>query len=247
MAKTQLSSDHSCLQRLKCILCRKAVAETSTGIRPVLLDLQGVQRDDGIDISGTSKTTEERIDEFLWQLHCIASLLKTPKNAFATIKNTSTHNASHHHHHHGHNESSNNTVEFSALVTKGCTETFDGELLKCQLLDWMDMVQRQHVLQGENEGLPDKIRQAEMAMSIAGASEQSLQKVREKLEKMQTDRQQRLEVLQELLEDLCLREMNLHIDLEGPEPTKSLILKETPAVGFLGIPLQLAGEPLPIG
>lgn len=202
-----------------------------------MLDLQGVPRDDGVELSRVSKTVEERIDDFLWQLHCIASLLKNPKNAFSTFKGSS-HQGQHHH---------DTTVEFSALVTNGCTETFDGELLKCQLLDWMDMVERQHVLQNENEGLPDKIREAEMAMSIAGASEQSLQKVREKLEKMQTDRQQRFEVLKELLEDLCLREMNLHVDLVVPEPTKSLVLKETPAVGFLGIPLQLAGESLPIG
>lgn len=175
---------------------------------------------------------KSRIDDFLWHLECLSSLVKR-KNAFA-VTSSSNHQRSHH-------------VDFNAAIVKGCTESFDVELLKCQLLDWFSMVERQHELQRENVDLPDQIRQAEMAMSIAGAPDESLNMVKERLEKMQSDRQLRLEVLKELLEDLCLREMNLYVDVTGPDPKQSLELKETSAVGFLGVPLQMAGEPLPVG
>jgi hypothetical protein len=220
-------------QRLKGSLCRKGGSETSSGIRPILLDLQLVPRDDEVqNTSNTSTSTavEERIDQFLSQLQSLSTLVKT-KNAFWTKKAQVQHY----------------DIDFSFSILKGCAEQFDPELLKCQLLDWFALVERQHVLINGNAGLPDQIRKAEMTMIITEASEQNLTLVKERLEKMQTDRQQRLEVLQELVEDLCLREMNLFVNLTGPEPTQSLVLKETSALGFLGIPLQLAGEPLPLG
>jgi hypothetical protein len=218
-------------------LCRKGGTGISTGIRPILLDLQGFPRDDEGPGQSTTRggghLNDGRIDDFLWHLECLSALVKR-KNAFAAIKPSSNHQQQHH-------------VEFNAAIVKGCTESFDVELLKCQLLDWFSMVERQQVLQTENGDLPDRIRQAEMAMSIAGAPEQSLNMVKERLERMQADRKLRLDVLKELLEDLCLREMNLYVQVTGPDPKQSLVLKKTSAVGFLGIPLQMAGENLPIG
>ena len=185
----------------------------------------------------TGSQLESRIDEFIAQLQSLSKLIKT-RNAFVTFKNSSN---SHNHNSH------NDHIEFSVSIVKGCTESFDAELMKCQLMDWFEMVDRQHTLQQENESLPEQIRQAEMAMGVAGASDQSLKMVKERLEKMQMDRSQRLEVLKELLEDLCLREMHLYVSLTGPEPTDSLVLNETSAVGFLGVPLRIAGEVLPVG
>ncbi len=215
-------------------MCRKGGTGTSTGIRPILLDLQGFPRDDEVSSKFTNDSGDLtlRIDVFLWQLECLAKLVKR-RNAFAVIKS----NRSQQEHH----------VDFTAAIVKGCTESFDSELLRCQLIDWFSMVERQHVLQRDNIDLPDQIRQAEMAMSIAGAPEQSLKLVQERLEKMQSDRQLRLDVLKELLEDLCLREMNLYVNITGPDPKQSLVLKETSALGLFGIPLQIAGEPLPVG
>lgn len=200
-----------------------------------MLDLQGFPRDDELPgkstiINGGDLTS--RIDDFLWHLECLSKLVKR-KNAFTVIKSNRA--------------QQEYNVEFTAAIVKGCTESFDAELLKCQLIDWFSMVERQHELQRENAALPDQIRQAEMAMSIAGAPEQSLKMVQERLEKMQSDRQLRLDVLKELVEDLCLREMNLYVNITGPDPKQSLVLKKTSALGFLGIPLQLAGEPLPLG
>jgi hypothetical protein len=169
---------------------------------------------------------EERVDFFLSELQLLSSLIKT-KNAFLTSKQ-------------------NNDIEFSFSIVKGCTEQFDEELFKCQLMDWFAIVERQHeVLSTTN--LPDEIRKAEINMSIAGASVQSLQLVKERLEMMETDREQRLDVLKEMVEEVCLREMNLHVRLKGPDTRQVLALKETSALGFLSAPLQLAGEPLPLG
>jgi hypothetical protein len=138
-------------------------------------------------------------------------------------------------------------IDFSYSVVKGCTEQFDIELLKCQLLDWFAIVEHQQAIKMTYKHIPDEIRKAEMKMSIAGATKQSLNLVKERLELMMSDRQQRLEVLQEMVEEVCWRETNLHVRLNGPDPQQILELKETSAPGFLGIPLQLAGEPLPVG
>lgn len=109
------------------------------------------------------------------------------------------------------------------------------------------MVKRQRLLLKETSSIAEDIRQAEMKMSIAGASEQSLKLVKERLLKIQSDREQRLEVLKEMVEELCVREMNLYVQLQGPAVTQPLVLAPTSALGFLGTPLQLAGEPLPVG
>jgi hypothetical protein len=176
---------------------------------------------------------QKRIDDFLWHLGCLSNLI-TKKKGFMVAKSSLSTNQ-------------DVGIEFNVAVVKGCTESFDSELLKNQLLDWFAMVERQHVLQRENEDLPDQIRQAEMAMSMAGAPDKSLTMVKQRLVEMHSDRQLRLEVLKELLEDLCLREMNLYVNITGPDPRQSLSLKHTSAVGFLGVPLQLAGEVLPVG
>lgn len=174
---------------------------------------------------------EERIDELIGFLTILSSLIKA-KNAFATTKS---------------NSSGSDSIDFSLPVEKGCTDEFDTEMLKCLLLDWFAMVDRQHELQDSQKDLADEIRRAEMKMSIAGASPQSLKMVKERLATIQLDRQQRFEVLQEMVEEVCLREMNLFVHLTQPSPQESLELKEVSAPGFLGIPLQLAGETLPLG
>jgi hypothetical protein len=221
---------------LKCVLCRKGGSGTSSGIRPILLDLQGFPRDDEIQDQSPSAAVidlEARIDTLLGHLQCLSQMVRR-KKGFSTIKSSST-------------SSHEGGVEFNATLVKGCTETFNLHLLKCHLMDWFAMVERQHVLQRENEDLPDLIRQAEMTMSIAGAPDKSLTMVKQRLDEMYSDRQLRLEVLKELLEDLCLREMNLFVSITGPDPRQSLSLKPTSAAGFLGVALQRAGETLPVG
>jgi hypothetical protein len=133
-------------------------------------------------------------------------------------------------------------------VVKGCSEA-DFELFRCQFLDWYDMVVRQNELSKEYsfDDLADDIRLAEMENSVAAASSQSLDVVRQRLELIVADREKRFEVLKETVEEICLREMNLFVELKAPEKMLTLELPGTSARGLLGVALHLAGEPLPIG
>jgi preprotein translocase subunit YajC len=166
-------------------------------------------------------------------------LIKT-KNAFATTTTKSSGSG-------GGGHSSSDTIDFSLPVVKGCTDDYDPDLLKCQLLDWFAIVDRQNELQEAHKDLPEEIRRAEMKMSIAGASVQSLKMVKERLMTIQLDREQRFEIVKEMVEEVCFREMNLHVQLTKPDPQETLELKEISAKGFLGVPLELAGEALPLG
>jgi hypothetical protein len=178
-------------------------------------------------------TLEERTDFFLSQLSTLATLVHKSKNVFASGTGSG---------------STSVDIDFPHYVVKGCTEEYDPELLKCQLLDWFAIVERQHELQATHPDLAEEIRRAEMKMSIAGASPQSLQRVKERLASIQTDREQRLAILQEMVHEVCIREMNLYVSVHGPDPQHVLELRETPSArGFLGVPLTLAGEALPLG
>jgi len=171
---------------------------------------------------------EERIDQFLSQLTTISTLVEktiSPSTSYPALN-----------------------VDISLSVANGCTEQYDPELLKCQLLDWFAIVDRQHILHENQKDLQEEIRRAEMKMSIASATHQSLKTVQESLEILEGIKTERFEVLKEMVEEVCLREMNLYVSLTGPRPQQVLELKETPsAPGLFGIPLRIAGEALPIG
>lgn len=219
------------LRRLKGILCRKTSHEMSSGIRPLLLDLQGVPRDEdqaqrsktGTDIEGV----EENVNTFIEQLQTLERLCGV-RGAFRVENKTD--------------------LELPSSLVRGCT-SFDEELFSCQLLDWCAMAERQKEVTKliDFEELAEKIRRAEMEISIAVAPEQSLEKVRQRLELISTDRDKRFQVLQEIVQEVCLREMNLHVRVVAPDPQKLLGLQPTSAMGIFGTPLQIAGETLPIG
>merc|ERR1740130_1213065 len=227
---SELPSLRETVRRLGYVLCRTVGSETSTGIRPIFLDLLMVPRDDAFSTKSgifdalsfrTSTTLEERIDQFLSELTILSNLVSPCTNDLPPALN----------------------IDLSSSVTKGCTEQYDPELLKCQLLDWFAIVDRQHLLHKNQKELPEEIRRAEMKMSIAGASHQSLKKIKEQLEMLEGIKTERLEILKEMVEEVCLREMNLYVSLTGPGPQQVLELKETRhAPGLFGIPLELAGE-----
>jgi hypothetical protein len=181
----------------------------------------------GKSIPDADMVVEERLEDFLLQLQILGTLCKT-KNSFDTEKRSE--------------------LDLPSSVFKGCTE-FDDELFSCQFLDWYQIVRRQQELRSFKDfgELADKIRKAEMEVSIAGATQQSLSVVKQRLELIANDRQKRFEVLKEMVEEVCLREMNLHVQLNAPDPQRTLILPDTSAVGFLGVPLEMAGETLPVG
>lgn len=222
------------LRRLKGLLCRKAGPDSSTGIRPIFLDLQGVARDEEQydPTNGTYFTLErdesKRIDIFVQQLQTLQELCQTRNSFFRADKKAE--------------------LDILSSIVRGCEE-FDHELFRCHLQDWLSMVKRQHELASRNDfdKLAEKIRRAEMQMSLASATIQSLEVVRLRLEVMASDRQKRWRVLQEMIEDVCLREMNLLVKISAPDKEKTLALQPTSALGIFGLALQMHGEKLPIG
>jgi hypothetical protein len=227
------------VRRLKLILCRKGATETSPGIRPILLDLQGLSRDDEPPVSpwslqallhGTtpsSLTVNQRLDEFVRQLKMLRMLCFT-RNGFASEKKLSE-------------------SDIPPSISKGCDE-FDSRLFSCQFQDWFTMVNKQHELLQNKDfaALADEIRRAELELSIAGAAK-SLDVVQQRLEMLALDRKKKFEILKEMVEEVCLREMNLYVKVVAPAPERTLLLSDTTALGFLGLPLIMAGESLPIG
>ena len=70
---------------------------------------------------------------------------------------------------------------------------------------------------------------------------------RQVIEALSSDRDNRFEVLKAMLEEVCQREMNLHVSVSAPDRNKILALPVTSALGVFGRALQIAGEPVPIG
>lgn len=140
-------------------------------------------------------------------------------------------------------------VDFPAAILQGCTDDFDGELFEGQVQDFFALAKRQVALvkASDLEALEASIRNAEMEMSIAAASDESLGMVRQRLELIATDRQKRFDVLKQIVEEVCLREMNLYVDLKEPDKGQTLLLQPTSALGLFGLALKKAGESLPIG
>jgi hypothetical protein len=217
-----LDSLHETLRRLKGVLCRKNGHDTSIGIRPILLDLLGVPRDD--DICSTYFTTEKddthRLEIFVDYLQILRKLCQV-RNAFLVERN----------------------FDMPSSIKQGCKE-FDHELFCCHFLDWLDMVKRQHALTNTAnfEKLVERIRRAETQTSLAAATNQTLEVVSKRLEVVASDREKRFRVMSEMIEEICLREMNLRLKLLEPEKNKALELQPTTSLGIFGLALQMAGH-----
>jgi len=107
-------------------------------------------------------------------------------------------------------------------------------------------VKRQHQLkqpleQGEHQTstsfaeLSETIRQGEVELGIAVAPQSSLKKWRERLENLDDERIKRFEVLQECGRNICLREMNLVINMFSPSKSMVLDFPKCRRWVFLGI------------
>lgn len=221
-------------RRLKGVLCRKTGPDSSAGIRPILLDLQGVPRDEELydaregSYFTTEKDESKRLAIFVRQLQTLQELCQTRFSFIRADKKAE--------------------LDIPSSIVRGCEE-FDHELFACHFQDWLAMVKRQHVLASQNDldELAAEIRRAEMQMSLAAATKQSLDVVRLRLEVVASDREKRWEVLKEMIEDICMREMNLRVKISAPDREKTLALRNTSALGIFGLALQMAGETLPIG
>lgn len=207
------------------------------GIRPLLLDLQGIPRDDealayGDSINFVSDDPDHYVERFLDDLETLHTLCFT-RDAFVT-------------------ESKKVDWEFPSSLIRGIA-SLDRQLFLCYFHDWCTMVKRQTSVTRKHDfdELAEKIRQAELHVSLANATHASLQVVRARLESLHSDRKARFHVLQGMLQELCLREFNLHVKLHSPsllDREKALLLRLPPlsAPGVFGLLLEQAGEPLPI-
>lgn len=230
------------LRRLRSILCRKAGSETSTGIRPLLLDIQGVARDDtlalsqqepfGAHSSGTKyDATLQRLKRMLSLLRCLNTLCKT-KGGFQT-------------------ETGKKELDVPPTVLKACS-VLDVEIFEAQFKDWHAMVQRQRELSTGEDGplfaeLSEEIRIAEIEVSIAIAAQPALEMVRQRLDMLEKDRMKRFQVLKDIAGEVCLREMYMNLVLAPPAKDAVLELPEISSLGVFGLQLQIAGVPLPLG
>lgn len=216
-------------QRLKCLLCRKAGPETSSGIRPLLLDLQGVPRDESLvrseEIQADKVAMLVRLNTLVNQLKLLGTLCKT-RRAFVTEKR--------------------GEIDVPSTIGKSCNQ-FDSELFEAQCEDWYDMVQEQHALVANFEDLSEQIRRAEIEKGISQANETNLGALRQRLELIASDRRKRYEVLRETVEEVCRREMNWHVKLLPLDKECVLSLPDSSVLGVYGPSLQMAGERLPIG
>jgi hypothetical protein len=223
------------LRRLKGLLCRKAGPDSSTGIRPILLDLQGVLRDEERYDSeeqtcfATISNDAERLHVFVQQLSKLQVLTQSRLSFFRADKRAAE-------------------LDIPSSIVRGCEE-FDPALFRCYYQDWITMVKRQHELADEHDLdlLSEHIRRAEMQLSLISATNQSLDVVRSRLEAVASDCQKRFQVLQEILSEVCLREMNVTVSLHAPDIEKTLRLQPTNCLGIFGLALQMAGETLPLG
>jgi hypothetical protein len=220
------------LRRLKGVLCRKQSSDSSTSIRPILLDLQGVPRQEK-SLTLLPQNSTDLLDEFVVQLKCLVDNVQLTKNN----KKKSLFRAE-----------KRSDLDVPSSILRGCAD-FDHELFMCQYEDWLAMVERQHVLVRDYDfdALERQIRRGEMRVSLAQAANQSLSVVLKRLEVFNADREKRWLLLQTIVEDTCKRELNLHVVLICPPKVEELRLNPISSLGVFGQALEVVGEPLPMG
>jgi hypothetical protein len=93
------------------------------------------------------------------------------------------------------------------------------------------------------ENLIEELRLTEIHASIANSS-QSASLAQNKISQIEVDRMKRFEVLKDMVEECCIREMNLKIDIKAPK--KDLILQlpltDGSVSGLFDVALTSAGE-----
>jgi len=235
----QLPALEELLRRLKPLLCRKAGTELRSGIRPLLLDLQGIPRDTKLSSTdifpfGTyfhmpeEEAISLRVSSLLSRLQTLIDICKT-KDGILMEKSDS---------------------DVPPSITKGLA-IIDPELFRAQHGDWTEMVHEQRKLEEESNlsftELSQVLQRAEIDAGVTAAPRQQLDMLRDRLDVLEKDRVRRFEILQEILQGLCLREMNMDIDLTAPDHDVVLELPEMSALGVFGLQLKISREPVPLG
>lgn len=222
------------LHRLKGLLSRKSSGhDSSVGIRPLLLDMQNIPREDELKRNARRQlepmTTDEwevQVDKLIRQLGLLNECCRT-RGSFYSDKKAD--------------------VDAPGVVMERCAK-LDVELFRCHCLDWFTLVDQQHANGQDWGAVAEDIHQAELEVSLASvATSEALQAIGQRLQLLEQDREKRFGILEEILEDFARRELSLILQLQRPEPRQVLALRPTSAKGVFGIPLELAGETLPIG
>ena len=235
---SELSALEELLRRLRPLLCRKAGSKLRTGIRPLLLDLQGVSRDTGLSSSDTfpfgtyrfksrTEATRLRLKSLLSQLQTLVDLCSA-KGGMVIDSGT----------------------DVPQSIIRGVA-IIDSELFTAQHGDWMEMVLEQRRLEASSEPsfaeLSETIQRAEIDAGVTAAPRKQLQMLRERLDFLEKDRVKRFEVLQEMVGEVCSRELNMDIELTAPNQDVIMELPPMSPLGVFGLQLQVAQEPLLLG
>ncbi|KAL9189197.1 hypothetical protein ACHAXT_011687 [Thalassiosira profunda] len=233
------------LRRLASILRRKPDdIEESTGIRPLLLDLQGVPRHqrDPIDSSiempfypaerkPSASDDWFHLEQFLSAVRTLLELVDLDNTPFLVEDRTGS-----------------NPHILQDLAAQ-CREEWDEELFRAQFQDWFDLVKRQQGLNedGEMTELSEALREAEIELSVAMASKDQLERVRKRLEALRADKEARYKVLRHIVFDLGYRELNDVIVVEPPADDATVEFPRLSVPGVFGDQLTMSGERLPVG
>lgn len=184
-------------RRLSTLLSRKAGRGLSTGIRPLLLDLQGSER-----VSG------------LTTCNALCGLLREDKSRnhaehFADTLDTILRKIS-------------DNITLLSLM-QSCKEWNRNEFV-ISFNEWITISKQQQQLclsmngNGQNvESLIEDLRLTEIYSSIANATFPSLMMVQQKISRIAEDLTKRFDILKDMVEECCLREMNLKIDIQSPK------------------------------
>ena len=139
-------------------------------------------------------------------------------------------------------------IQLPATMERECG-SLDAKLFVCQFQDFYAAIQRHQELVNDTDfaELSEQIRKAELQVSLSQATDKNLDVVRERIVRIEEDREKRFGVAKDIVEEVSLRELNLYLKLKAPSISTVLELRPTSAKGVFGQTLELAGEPLPIG
>ena len=139
-------------------------------------------------------------------------------------------------------------LDVPSSISKDCIEPgLDEELFFAECHDWMYLVREQQKLAAPLSRLAEQIRRAELRRTVQATSLESLQRVQHQLEVLNDDRKKKFSVLQEMLEQVGLRELNIVVQLDEPDTDVPLELPSTSVLGLMGDLLIQHGEILPVG
>jgi hypothetical protein len=233
VSSDELRSLHELIRSLSLLLCKKSGPYRSTGIRLLLFDLQRFHRKDSLACSVVINPIW-RTDSSLSPAEQLADLLDTiiqlgRSQAFGSGKKGS--------------DLIGTAIEscedwdrkgFLIAINTWAESCYDQQELSCKMNE-----QKQSL-----ENLIEELRLTEIHASIANSSQSALSLAQNKISQIEVDRMKRFEVLKDMVEECCIREMNLKIDIQVPK--KDLILQlpltDGSVSGLFDVALTSAGE-----